>query len=566
VRPETDLKIPEPLHRFVQQGDRAALVSLTHRLSIDAITELLHAMKPHVPKVDNARGSAVVTGSIQKDGWLTQPRLFIDPARDRHLTFLRYFHAGKDVASEVYYASGDGVGWSRPVAVLGDGRYLAQPQLAMDGEGTLYLFAAAYSREPPEAPAAHQHLEYDVVVRRRSPGGDWGPLESCLPLKPKLLHGFDAAADSAGNIHLVWAPWLGKDHRTRIHHRMAVPGGWQPEQLLPGVDRDLNNPSIRFLDGHGIVLGTGRPPDDPTGKFGMFWFQLTDAGWSGPQLVKDELVGFCGPTSGAPHLVLLAARLEASALSSALFRHTVAGITQVDSSFWLPDINNYIDGVAMAAGPDGSAYGLANWNGIPVLYRTADSTSTEAMVLSDLRSWETSDESTRRSWTMGLPDLAIRENEWHGLWVVNDHNNSSLYYGHGLLSANGWVEAQCLSFLLRPLVGLLSSDLAFIRSEVLAEARTAQSQGHLHDALDRYIYLVSNSEALYQRGRGTPGQELTEALETLKTLYGAEDGRARQYLWTLLRDEPDYVAYGRNGLYQLLAQEVKPRVMVERGS
>ena len=67
-------------------------------------------------------------------------------------------------------------------------------------------------------------------------------------------------------------------------------------------------------------------------------------------------------------------------------------MTQVDSSFWLPDIKNYIDGVAIAAGPGGSAYGLANWNGIPVLFRTADSTSTEAMVLSDLRSWETSDE------------------------------------------------------------------------------------------------------------------------------------------------------------------------------
>ena len=78
---------------------------------------------------------------------------------------------------------------------------------------------------------------------------------------------------------------------------------------------------------------------------------------------------------------------------------------------------------------------------------------------------------------MGLPDLAIRENEWHGLWVVNDHDNSSLYYAHGELSTNGWVEAQRLSFLLRPLVGLLSSDLAFIRSEVLAEARAAQKQG-----------------------------------------------------------------------------------------
>ncbi len=480
TQPEGGMAVPDLLVRFVRQGDREALVSLTHQFSIDGITELLREMRPDISRNRTASQGGVIQGSILKEGRFEEPRLFIDPAGNRHLVVLRTLLSGKDLASEVYYARGERDGWSQPVAILGDGtQFMDQPQLAMSGDGTLFAFVAVHRREPWNwrSSAKPKPLEYDVLLRRREPGEDWGPVEHCLPAKPGLLRGFDVAVDGSGTVHLVWAPWFGKGQRQRIHHRSATASGWEPEQVLPSIERDLINPRIRFVNDQGVVLATGRPPNDSTGKFGLFRFRATDAGWSAPELMEDGLRGTTGPTSEAPHLFAASSAVETFRGNPAtLHKLTTAGTEELNVPFWLPISGRYIDRIAMASAPDGTAFGLTSWwSGVPILFRTTSSGNTEAIALSGPR--------PRASSTMGLPDIAVYQDEWYGLWPLNDRSGGSLYYSHGPIAKRGWTDALSLTFQLRPAVGLLPSDLYFIQAGVLTEAQAAEAQGR---PLERY--------------------------------------------------------------------------------
>ena len=84
----------------------------------------------------------------------------------------------------------------------------------------------------------------------------------------------------------------------------------------------------------------------------------------------------------------------------------------------------------------------------------------------------------------------------------------------------------------------------------------------MHDAIERYIYLILNSTALSMGGHGAKGGEILLALERLKALYESGDEETRFYLWGMVRSEPEAL-YRSEPLWRLLRAETEPRVRTE---
>jgi hypothetical protein len=94
---------------------------------------------------------------------------------------------------------------------------------------------------------------------------------------------------------------------------------------------------------------------------------------------------------------------------------------------------------------------------------------------------------------------------------------------------------------------------------------TDEEHGRMHDAVERYIYLILNSTAFSMGGYGAKGGEVSLALERLKTLYESGDEETRAYLWSMVRSEPEAL-YRSEPIWRLLKAETEPRVRTEPAS
>ena len=119
-----------------------------------------------------------------------------------------------------------------------------------------------------------------------------------------------------------------------------------------------------------------------------------------------------------------------------------------------------------------------------------------------------------------------------------------------------------LTFLLRPSSGFTASDLDFIQAGVLTEAKNAEDEGRMLNALERYVYLILNHAALWRGGHGAKGEERRLALDRLTELYKLGDETTHVYLWSLVRTRPDAL-YPAENLWKILLESVGPQVRVE---
>ena len=115
-----------------------------------------------------------------------------------------------------------------------------------------------------------------------------------------------------------------------------------------------------------------------------------------------------------------------------------------------------------------------------------------------------------------------------------------------------------LTFLLRSSSGFTASDLDFIQAGVLTEAKNAEDEERMLNALERYVYLVLNHAALWR----AKGEERRLALDRLTELYELGDETTHAYLWSLVRTRPDAL-YPAENLWKILLESVDPQVRVE---
>ena len=220
-------------------GDRGALLQLARRLGTREISDLLRARPLSRPALVRVNPQPLALAWHGKTlGSVGAPLLAIDPEGGIHLAFTsqalprppRGAIRDEDFRCQVSYSHLTNGGWSRPQEIFGgaDSCFRAT-HLLVAPDGALLLLATDRQQ---------------VLARRRPLGGDWQPAESCVAFESHLVRGVDAAFDTAGNLQLVWAPWLGKERRSPIHRRIRTAAGWGAVEVLPAVSADLWGPML----------------------------------------------------------------------------------------------------------------------------------------------------------------------------------------------------------------------------------------------------------------------------------------------------------------------------------
>ncbi len=553
------------IDRFTSEGDRDALVSLTHIMPVAEISRRLLAAESSAQRTPTEEDSVLTEDRSQKQGRYNDLQLVFDGAGRPHAVFTKQHlvpvkkydrSTGRMTTSEWRYSTqhvtGDVGKWSDPFELSGPDLAFSMPRLMLDKQGAAMVLGLVSRPSPVRGADGLETRRSDVVLRRLTTESGWGAVEQCFTIESRMMHGLDAAVDADGAIHVVWAPWFDNEYRQQLHHRQLTTDDWSAERLLPGLNRNLQKPRLLFADGLGTVLATGQTPDYRS--TGIYWYELQGKDWAGPRQVSDGIRTVWWPSRQSTIVPALGSVPATSKEGVTVFRRSVSGIEELSSLFSLPDMDGWYELVSVTVDSNGRPYGLANWHGVIILFRQANTGETEALLVSDPGTWE---EGAR---ALGDPELAVGQGRWHALWGEGAENAGRVRYSRGLIPESGWMDPRRLGFLLRPHTGFTASDLRHIQAGVLNEARDAEAAGRLDLALERYAYLVLNQTALFRGGHGSKGEERKIALERLTELYQRGDETTHAFLWSLVRNQPDAL-YPADNLWKLLLESVDPKVL-----
>jgi hypothetical protein len=219
-------------------GDRGALLQLARRLGTREISDLLRARPLSRPALVRVNPQPLAQAWHGKTlGSVDAPLLATDPEGEVHLAFtsralLRPPQGAVrgDFRCQVGYSRFVNQRWTPPQEIFGGAdSCLSATHLLVAPDGALWLVATGGGQ---------------VLARRRPLGGDWQQAESCVAFESHLVRGFDAAFDAAGNLQLVWAPWLGRERQSPIHRRIRTAASWGAVEELPAVTADLWDPKL----------------------------------------------------------------------------------------------------------------------------------------------------------------------------------------------------------------------------------------------------------------------------------------------------------------------------------
>ena len=107
---------------------------------------------------------------------------------------------GQALGDEVYYSRSEdgGLSWSQPMNMSQSAGASGTPNLVVDGQDKVHLF---WVDNPPEFLRA----DYGYLVERMWDGASWSPPLKISPDFDEKSSWPDAATDSGGHIHLLWA-------------------------------------------------------------------------------------------------------------------------------------------------------------------------------------------------------------------------------------------------------------------------------------------------------------------------------------------------------------------------
>lgn len=526
-------------HDVVVGGNGAALVNLTHHLTLTEISNRLKAMPRRATDLSSGSVRSLATRLGQETtGMYTSTRMVFDSTGILHVVFNELQFEDRRAANgnarttshNLYYLRREKETWLRPVRIPHEeSDFRPEVELLLGEDDTVFLFAQAYVTRQV---GGEKHRISDVFLRRLPKGGQWSEQEACIPRPPRLLHSFDVCFDRQKRLHLVWGHWLGNDVRESLHHRVWSAGQWGEEETLPGHgERNLTHPRIRLVGENLHVFAAGQTPDYQTiGTYQLTLGLQRPGGWSEPRLVADQTPYFHHLASrrGEPFLVAAQARPEDGNDVWQVFQLDAQVRTRASAKFIVPG-QPFTTGYdsspeSLALAPDREIYQVINRGGDIYLLRGSEDGRTAAVCVAAAPAATSSLDFQ--------PQLMIRGERFHTLWVGGADTASTLYYYEGPIPQMGWRPLSELIWTSRPGIGLNGPDRSWLREKIFSEARQSEERANISDAAERYIYLLAS----FDEG----GQQIFQAKARLDQLW--QDRRhiaeVRRRLWAYAERDP----------------------------
>jgi hypothetical protein len=533
---------PDPDALFqdlVVGGNGAALVTLTHHFTLAEISNRLKAMPRRAVAVSSGSMTPLAARSGRESaGSYTSARMVFDSTGVLHVVFneaqfgdSRNTDGTTRMAShKLYYLRREQETWLRPVLIPHEeSDHIPDVELLLGEDDTVFLFAQAYVTRQV---GGERHRISNVFLWRLSKGGQWSAQEACIPRPPRLLHSFDVCFDRQKRLHLVWGHWLGNDVRESLHHRIWTAGQWGEEETLTGHgERNLMFPRIRLVGEKLHVFADGQTPDYQTiGTYHLTLGLQRPGGWTEPRLVADQNQSFQHLASrrGEPFLLAVHARSEDGNEVWKVIQLDAQQQTRPSAKFIVPGplfTTGYDSSPeSLALAPDREIYRLINRGGDIYLLRGSEDGITAAICVAAAP--------TVSSSLDFQPQLMVRGERFHTLWVTGAGSASTLNYYEGPIPQMGWRPLSELVWTTRPGSGLNGADRSWLREKIFSEARQSEERANISDAVERYIYLLAS----FDEG----GQEVFQAKARLDHLW--QDRRyiaeVRRHLWASVERDP----------------------------
>lgn len=519
-------------HDVVIDGDGTALVALTHHLTLTEISNRLKAMPRRAADVSSGSVKSLATRlDRETEGSYTSARMVFDSTGVLHVVVSeaefgdsRNTDGSTRMASDkLYYLRREQGTWLRPVRIPHEeSDFIPEVELLLGENDTVFMFAQAYVTRQV---GGERHRISDVFLWRLPKGGEWSAQEACIPRPPRLLHSFDVCFDRQKRLHLVWGHWVGNDVRESLHHRVWTAGQWGEEETLPGHgDRNLTYPRIRLVGEKLHVFASGQTPDNQTiGTYHLTQRFPGSGGWTEPRLVADQTRSFHHLASRRGEPFLLAAQVRSEDWNEVwqVIQLDAHAQTRPSAKFIVPGplfTTGYDSSPeSLALAPDREIYRVINRGGDIYLLRGSEDGSTAAVHIAAAP--------TVTSSLDFQPQLMIRGERFHTLWVTGAGTASTLYYYEGPIPQRGWRPLSELVWTTRPGSGLNEPDRSWLRAKIFSEARQSEERANISDAVERYIYLLAS----FDEG----GQEVFQAKERLDQLWPdhRHSAEVRRRLW-----------------------------------